>query len=253
MSLNSHGDPCVWGACFLVTAKSNKYPDYDPRTFPSVLSQKGDQTKRKYRDTKALSVNEEILVQELNELHAEPVFRPQNGMHDDEDGLNFDGDWPPPPEAEPEEPKISPAKSDSEIYTSFLTIDVSGKSEGLGFFGKHRAASLLSLLTASNESLVTAGIDAENEEQAKDDLGMISKYLSNMVLTRSQWSHNYDVLRDLVKLYIGAKTNSTRFLCNLLDYFLKLNWPGTFLNCMRKILKEYPQVFVHSSDRKVCQ
>ena len=67
------------------------------------------------------------------------------------------------------------------MYTSFLTIDVGGKSEKLGFFGKHRAASLLTLLTATNESLVTVGIDAEIEEQAEDDFGIISKYLSNMV------------------------------------------------------------------------
>ena len=225
-------------------------------------------------------VSEELIHEEFHEIQSEPIAL--EVLEDDDEDYNEDdkesgeGQWPPPPEDNAKEKiEIRPGydtteeyvhehmnrsiiKEDGSLYTSFLTIDVTpGKRESLDapslIDSKHRS-SLLNLVTGNHELESTDDnleLDKDDMDKIRHDIEMISKYLHNMPLGASHWPHNYDVLRDLVKLYLASKNTSTAALNYLLDYFLKLDWPGIFLKCSRKIMKSYPQVFVHSSDQKV--
>ena len=171
---------------------------------------------------------------------------------------NVNDDWPTPPEQKRnQKPKLSSAKSDPVLYTSFLTIDVSNRRNDVNISpiseDNHRR-SLLNLVTGNSETSTIGGlqnVDQEDLDKIRHDLEMISKYLLDMPLAASLWPQNYDVLRDLVKLYLAAKNGNNAILEYLLDYFLKLDWPAIYLKCLRKIMNNYPQVFLHSSDRKV--
>ena len=207
-------------------------------------------------------VEEIVQCEQVNDAQSEALMFEHLPAEDTGAELNgYDNNqWPPPPEERPLQKKLSAARSDPLLYTSFLTIDVSSssKNENLNTTplheDKHRA-SLLNLVTGSREeSLVKEfhPIDRADMKKIKHDLEMISKYLEDMPLAASLWPQNYDVLRDLVKLYLAAKNSSNVFPKYLLDHFLKLDWPGIFLKCIRKIMDNYPQVFLHSSDRKVC-
>ena len=219
-------------------------------------------------------VTEELINEEFHEIQSETLAL--EVLDDDEVyEENEESDWPPPPEDNgQEETESRPGYErrgeyfpeqrnnniieDSSLYTSFLTIDVTpGKRESLDgpvlADSKHRS-SLLNLVTGSHElehSEDNLELDKDDKDKIRHDIEMISKYLHNMPLGASYWPQNYDVLRDLVKLYLASKNTSSAALNYLLDYFLKLDWPGLFLKCSRKIMKSYPQVFVHSSDRKV--
>ena len=228
-------------------------------------------------------IEEEIIHEEFHEIESEPMalevldddYEEENDDNDDDD------DWPLPPEDKiilQEEKELIKdhdtsearrnylqkqkneiaSKENGSLYTSFLTIDVtSGKRESLDgptlSDSKHRS-SLLNLVTFNQElehAEDNVELDKEDMDKIRHDVEMISKYLHNIPLGASHWPQNYDVLRDLVKLYLASKTTSSATLNYLLDYFLKLDWPGLFLKCLRRIMKSYPQVFVHASDKKV--
>ena len=229
-------------------------------------------------------IEEEIIHEEFHEIQSEPMALDVLDDDDEEENdADDDDDWPLPPEDKiilQEEKELindheTPnsearldylqtqrneiaTKEDGSLYTSFLTIDVtSGKREN--FDGptlsesKHRS-SLLNLVSFNQELEHAEDIvelDKEDMDKIRHDVEMISKYLHNIPLGASHWPQNYDVLRDLVKLYLASKTTSVATLNYLLDYFLKLDWPGLFLKCLRRIMKSYPQVFVHASDKKV--
>ena len=226
-------------------------------------------------------VTEELIQEEFHEIQKETLALEVLDDDDDDDDEayeeNEENDWPSPPEDNgQEEREFKPGydrreeyfpeqrnnniEEDASLYTSFLTIDVTpGKRESLDGTiladSKHRS-SLLNLVTGTHElehSEDSFQLDKEDMDKIRHDIEMISKYLHNMPLGASHWPQNYDVLRDLVKLYLASKNTSSAALNYLLDYFLKLDWPGLFLKCSRKIMKSYPQVFVHSSDRKVWQ
>ena len=258
------------------TEKDKVYDDqsYDDDVQYQVLQQQGHN--RAYDSTSEPEVvkaqekrpiDEEVLCEEIKEVKNE--FLSLDELEKGDQESNIESDWPPPPPDEISEERINGTgvHRDQEIhdggnelslYTSFLTIDVnSGKKSDLDTSSledsKHRT-SLLNLVTGSHEIDHVddiGNIDKEDMDKIKHDLEMISKYLHNMPLGASFWPQNYDVLRDLVKLYLAAKNTNSAALSYLLDYFLKLDWPEIFLKCARKIMKSYPQVFVQSSDDKV--
>ena len=233
--------------------------DYEPEPVEEIIEPQ-------YQEQEEAEINFDALDQAESELSINIEYH--NGYVES----NTEDDWPEPPQQDKEqdieisdddeekaitEERLPMYKTDSALYTSFLTIDVSsGKRDSLESCedgGKHRA-SLLNLVTASREADNVdefPQIDREDMDKIKHDLEMISKYLQNMPLGASYWPQNYDVLRDLVKLYLAAKNANSSALNYLLDYFLKLDWPAIFLKCTRKIMNSYPQVFLHSSDRKV--
>ncbi|XP_065051379.1 uncharacterized protein LOC135681041 [Rhopilema esculentum] len=212
-------------------------------------------------------VDEEVFCEEIKEVKSEFLSLEELEKYDQES--NIESDWPPPPPDEiPQEringtgvhrdQEIHDGRSELSLYTSFLTIDVnSSRKSDLDTSSledsKHRS-SLLNLVTGSHEIDHVddiGNIDKEDMDKIKHDLEMISKYLHNMPLGASFWPQNYDVLRDLVKLYLAAKNTNSAALSYLLDYFLKLDWPEIFLKCAKKIMKSYPQVFVQASDEKI--
>eukprot|EP00112_Aurelia_sp_Birch-Aquarium-sp1_P010573 Seg2253.5 transcript_id=Seg2253.5/GoldUCD/mRNA.D3Y31 product="hypothetical protein" protein_id=Seg2253.5/GoldUCD/D3Y31 len=259
------------GGRFFAVTKSQKYDihnedeytkeslDYQPELVEEIIEPQ-------YQETVAAEINFDA----LDEAESEPSINIE--FHNGYIESNTEDDWPEPPQQDKEqdiersddeekaiiEERLPMHKTDSALYTSFLTIDVSsaGKRDSLESCedgGKHRA-SLLNLVTGSREADSVdelPQIDREDMDKIKNDLEMISKYLQNMPLGASYWPQNYDVLRDLVKLYLAAKNANSAALNFLLDYFLKLDWPGIFLKCTRKIMNSYPQVFLHSSDRKI--
>lgn len=259
------------GGRFFAVTKSQKYDIHneDEYTKESVDCQPElveEIIEPQYQEQEEAEINFDA----LDEAESEPSINIE--FHNGYIESNTEDDWPEPPQQDKEqdiersddeekaiiEERLPMHKTDSALYTSFLTIDVSsaGKRDSLESCedgGKHRA-SLLNLVTGSREADSVdelPQIDREDMDKIKNDLEMISKYLQNMPLGASYWPQNYDVLRDLVKLYLAAKNANSAALNFLLDYFLKLDWPGIFLKCTRKIMNSYPQVFLHSSDRKV--
>ena len=227
-------------------------------------------------------VEEDVIHEEFREIESEPID--MEVLEQNDFDQNEESDWPAPPEerlnGNQEEDDIdhyygkkeeyfdermtkNVTREDHSLYTSFLTIDVAPtKRDNLDAptlaESKHRS-SLLNLVTGSHEleqmeesvEIDKVEIDKDDMDKIRHDIEMISKYLHSMPLGASFWPQNYDVLRDLVKLYLASKSTSSAALNYLLDYFLKLDWPELFLKCARRIMKNYPQVFVHSSDHKV--
>ena len=265
----------------------NAYPEYDgygnPQNCYDIDVDNLDaeiHTEEHVRNGEEKFIEEEIIHEEFRETQHEPIGIEQLELDEDEDVR--ESDWPPPPEEKlngqqsekfqgedenlqehfVDDAKKFDAKGTEEnsIYTSFLTIDVtSGKRDSLdtpNLAGSKHRGSLLNLVTGSCEleqGEPSTELDKDDMDKIRHDVDMITKYLHNMPLGATYWPQNYDVLRDLVKLYLASKSTSTTALNYLLDYFLKLNWPDLFLKCARRILKSYPQVFLHLSDQKVLQ